>query len=258
MKRKLVSTALIMSFIATLMSGCGGSTDERFKGMSTAEIIAQYDAVVSEKDQIEADYNSLQVMYSTLTSEDAPTNFIGYVGDGSNRFTFNSVDSKIIFPASFQYPASEQVAASGSINIVNEVSVTPGSNWIVKLAGSTLELEHSSGISAIIKVGGVQTLYNAEELQADVLEPWFENIPESSVTYQDIFIDTVKFGSQAITPTMINSENAVLRCGMVGYGSNSVTYVFVYRGDQDLTKDESILNVINSISINGVNLTVEA
>lgn len=258
MNKRVKNVIITTSFMSLLLSGCGGATDERFKGMSADEVVAQYDALANEKAELENNYNSLRIMYSTLTSEDAPTSCIDYVGDGTNQLTFKSVDSKIIFPASFQYPASEQVAASGSINIVNEVSTTPGSNWITKLTGSTLELEHSSGISGIIKVGGIGTLYDAEQLQSDVLQPWFESIPESSVTYQDIFIDRVKFGSQAITPTMIDSENAVLRCGMVGYGANSVTYVFVYRGAQDLTKDESILNVINSISINGVSLTVES
>lgn len=257
MRKRLISSIVIVSLIGGLIAGCGGATDERFKGMSADEIIAQYDVLANEKAQLESEYNALEIMYYTLTTEDAPTAAIDYIGDGTNQLTFKSVDSKIIFPASFQYPASEQVAASGSINITNDVSLSTGANWITKLTGSTLELEHSSGISGIIKVGGVTELYNAEQLQSDVLEPWFETLPESSVTYQDIFINAVKFGSQAITPTMIDSENAVLRCGMVGYGASSVTYVFVYRGAQDVTKDESVLNIINSIKINNTNLTVE-
>ena len=66
------------------------------------------------------------------------------------------------------------------------------------------------------------------------------------------------FGVQAVTPTMIDSENAVLRCGMVSYGDYAITYIFVYRGEQDVNKDESIMNVINTINIMGNNINVES
>lgn len=255
MKKKLVSITLIVALALTTLSGCGVS-DERFKGMSKNDIITQYQTLEAAYTEMTTKYSELETVLSGIQSEDAPTAAISITGDGTERLTFNSTDSKIIFPTAFQYPGSEQIAPSGSINIIKNISVSPASTWIFKLNGATLELEHSSGISGTIKVGEIQSQYDVNSLQSEVLSPWFEGLPPSSINYKDIFIGQTKFGVQATTPTMIDSEDAFLRCGMLGYGTYSITYVFVYRGEQDITKDESIVNVINSIDINGSKVSV--
>lgn len=255
MLNKTITKAItILSLIAIPMTmvACapGGVSDERFEGMSTNEIIAAYQSLEGKYSKAKSDLENLESTMAALSSDDSLTSAVSAVGDGTDRLTFNSVDSKIIFPSSFQYPGAEAVAPSSKIDIVNNVSVATSSTWTIKLNGSTLELEHSSGISGIIKVGMITESYEAEMLKSDVISPWFESIPESQVKYKDIFIDDSKMGCQAETPTMIDSEDAYLKCGMVAYGEYSVTYVFVYRGNQDSTKDESVMSVLNSIIVN--------
>lgn len=257
MKRKIISILMIGALSLTFLVGCGSETDNPIDSMNKAQLRETYNNLAYNYDSLIEKYDSLNLMYQALSTENLPSESISMTGDGTGRYTFNSVDSKIIFPASFQYPGTEAIQADGSINVVNNVSITPGSNWIAKLNGSTLEIEHSSGISGTIKTGMINSSYDVNLLQQDVLAQWFINVPESQVVYKDIFIDGNKFGVQATTPTMIDSENAFLRCGMLSYSSYSLTYIFVYRGDQDLTKDESIMNVINTISIVGNTLKVE-
>ena len=256
MKKRIISTVLAITTLATSIVGCG-TEDPRFKGMKTEEIIAKYDEMENNYLIASQQYDQLKTVYDSLM-EQGPTSAVSSIGDGSGKLTFNSVDSKIIFPESFKYPGSEQTSASGSISIVKNVSVTPGQNWICKLNGASLELEHSTGISGVIKVGTVTDLYNQESLQAEVLAPWLEKLPKDTIKYENIFVNGLASGCQATTPTMIDSENSFLRCGMLAFGSYSVTYVFVYRSLQDATKDESILNVLKSITMSGNQVSIGA
>lgn len=255
MKKKIVSVILTTVMVLS-MTACGSDPADPTT-WSKQELLTNYTNLQANFDSLAEELDNLQIMYDAL-AESNPTSAISYVGDGTGtRLTFNSADSKIIFPDSFKYPESEQISANGSIEIVQNVSVTPGNNWVCKLNGASLELEHSTGISGVIKVGRIQSMYDKSLLQDEVLAPWFSNVPSSTLVYNKIFLGNEMQGVQATTPTTIDSEDAYLRAGILGYGNYSVTYIFVYRGNQDSTKDESILSVLNSIEITGNKLSVE-
>lgn len=257
MKKKLLSLLLTVIVLVASLSGCGGSKEEKFKGKSKDELIQMYKDLENSYTSLNTDYSDLYTLYNGIQSENSPTPAIGITGDGTGRFTFNSVDSKIIFPTSFQYPDSTQTTANGKVNIVENITIQPGTNWIMKLNGTTLELEHTSGISGTVKIGNQQYIYSAEELQTQVLSQWFVGLPPSNITYSNISVGGSAYGSQAVTPTIIDSEDAYLRCGMLADGGYSITYVFVYRGNKDINKDESITTLLNSIQINGAEIIVE-
>lgn len=255
MKKKIVSVILTTVMVLS-MTACGSDPSDPTT-WSKQELLSNYTSLQANFDSLAEDLDNLQIMYDAL-AESNPTSAISYVGDGTGtRLTFNSADSKIIFPDSFKYPESEQISANGSIEIVQNISVTPGNNWVCKLNGASLELEHSTGISGVIKIGRIQSMYDKSLLQDEVLAPWFSNVPSSTLVYNKIFLGNEMQGVQATTPTTIDSEDAYLRAGILGYGNYSVTYIFVYRGNQDSTKDESILSVLNSIEITGSKLSVE-
>lgn len=257
MKRKRICIGLLTLAVSMFTVACSGDVEERFKGKDESELIEMYKSLETEYLSLDTQYNDLYTLYNGIQSETSPVPAIGICGDGTGRLTFNSVDSKIIFPTSFQYPDSTQAVSSSSVNIVSEVAIEPSTNWVLKLNGTTLELEHTSGISGIIKIGNQGYIYESSELQTQVLSQWFVGLPPSNITYTNISIGGNNFGSQAVTPTVIDSEDAYLRCGMVAEGDLSVTYVFVYRGSKDINKDESITNLLNSLSIYGSKIVVE-
>jgi len=264
--RKAVSLLVAMIVSTFILTGCADNTsdsDERFNGKSREDIKQLYLGLADEYTKLYNQYNDLQAVYGGIQSESIPSAAIGVAGDGSGRFTFYSVDSKIIFPSTFEYPGSTQNPSDGSVSIVNGVSIEPGSNWVLKTGTATLELEHTSGISGTIKVGRQSFLYSAESLQNDVLAPWFKGLPPSDVTYSTINVNGANaYGCQATTPTLIDSESAYLRCGMLGNSvgegeGKCITYIFVYRGSKDPTKDEAIANLLNTIKIDGATVLVE-
>lgn len=256
MNKRATCLLLVITTLMTTLTGCG--EEGRFSGMSKTDIIAEYEALeadyLAQTEQLVQTQNSLDA----LSKDGTVTEAITVMGDGTGRFTFNSTDSKIIFPNSFVYPNAQAIAPDGSITITSGVTVSPSSTWITRINGSSLELEQSTNkISGTIKVNSIVEQLPADTLLTDVLQPWFDTVSYSGVDYTDIFVGTTSFGKQAETPIMIDSENAYLVCGMVGLGSYSVTYVFVYRGTEDVTKNELIRNVINTVKINGNALLVQ-
>lgn len=259
MKKKIVSIAMALMVTTLSLAGCSSGDPNDINSLSKKELIARYQGLETNYNELAANYSSLDNMYKALSTEDQPSAAISTVGDGTTgQLTFNSVDSKIIFPSSFGYPEAKTKQADGKIDIVSNVSIAPGSNWVTQFNGTTLNLEHSSGISATVKVASFdQATLSAEQLQSDVLEQWFINVPKGNITYTKIFVNNSEFGVQAVTPTMISSENAVLRCGMLGYQNYAVTYIIVYRGEQDMTKEESIVSLLNTIKIMNNPINIE-
>ena len=229
MKKKIVSLSLVLVLVATTLVGCGGSTgdavQDQINKMSKSQLRTEYRSLYDQYNNLCQQYTDMQTVLSGIQSEEAPSAAISITGDGTGRFTFNSTDSKIIFPSTFQYPNSSQIAPDGSISVVDDVSVGVNSTWIYKLTGSALEMEHSSGISGTIKVAKINTNYDSELIRTDVMEPWFSSLPPSSILWTNIFVNNKAYGVQAKTTTMIDSEDAYLTCGMVGFGTYSVTYV---------------------------------
>lgn len=260
MKKRVTSIILIAVLVMTTLAGCGEkkelTLEQQVKKMSKADLQKNYLAIYDQYESVCAENDDLRTMLSGIQNEEVPSAAIGITGDGTGRFTFNSTDSKIIFPTTYQYPNAEQIAPNGEISIVKDVAVGVNSTWIYKLTGANLELEHSSGISGTIKVSKIGSNYPVDILQSDVMEPWFEGLPPSELQYTKIFVNNQAYGVQAKTPTLIDSEDAFITTGMLGFGTYSVTYIFVYRGLQDSSKDESINNVVNSIRINNNSLLV--
>lgn len=256
MKKKITCIVLILTLLMTMLTGCGD--EGRFSGMKKSEIINEYENLESAYNDLTEQLVQTQNSLDALSKDGTVNEAITTIGDGTGRFTFNSTDSKIIFPNSFVYPNAQPIVPDGSITITSGVTVSPSSTWISRINGSALELEQSTNkISGTIKVNSITEQLPVDQLLTDVLQPWFDSVSYSGVTYTDIFVGTTSFGKQAETPIMIDSENAYLICGMVGLGTYSVTYVFVYRGDVDSTKNELVKSIINTISINGNTLLIQ-
>lgn len=258
-------SALVMS--TATFTACGSEshehTDPLYNGKSWDEVVALCQQAYTERAAAVSEQERLRAELGAYTNNsDGNKAAISVATDGTNRMTFNSNDSKIIFPSSFEFPGSTKAPSNGSISIVENVQIAPGTNWIQKSSGATLDLEHTNGISGTIKIGKLSTItgyYNFNTLKADIMEPWAAGLPLSTgVSYSEITDSaTNSIGCAASTPTLIDSENAVLKFGMLSVQDLTVTYVFVYRGTQDVSKDESITNLLNSINIYGSSIIVD-
>lgn len=270
-KLKAGVIAVLLSLMACTMTACKEDTsdpDPNFDGKTRIEIEQMYYELQSAADNMWEDLQSYQAQAEAQAAEDGgePKAIIGSSGDGSGRLSFYSNDSKIVFPSSFAYPESLSVPSDGGVYIVSDTYVIPDSNWNMKyMPTGGLQLEHSSGISVTIKVGQTNAMPTDDELRAQILEPWFNGIPEANPTFSQITVGGDNtYGCQAITKTVIDSEDAVLRCGMFASPSKArsemgkcVTYVAVYRGKKDDNKEEILRSLLNSLNVSGNSVLID-
>ena len=258
MKKVLVvSLVLVMSLS---LVACGNSDDPLSK-YSKQDLIRYAHSIESDVDKLNDMVDDLNQKLVGVYGEDERLAAITEFSDGTGRKTLHSVDGKVELPATFSYPNSHQGYSTALIQLGNGMTIRPSSNWEVQLNGSEITLHHAvEDINGLIVVGGIDTskeLVKAEELK-DVIAKFFEEMPPVTVSYSRIYYDTNWCGEDAKASTFIDEDEAQIRCGMLRYGELSIIYMFEYKGTQNSSKDELVLNTLQSLSVSGVNIKFEA
>lgn len=249
--------ALLLVCVMTFsLAGCTKNDDPLLK-MKKKELVDLANSQYDELSQAYVKIDEIENLLRGIQDEEVPSAAISTINDGTGRLTFNSFQNKIVFPKPFEYPDSSQISNTASVNVTQSLRLSPTSNWAMRSFGPTLEIEHTSGISGIIKAGFANTVLPREELKDNVFTEFFVDFPPETVRYSKLFLDDNWWGMQAMTKTTIDEEDAFLRCGMVALGEQSFIYMFVYKGNQDIGKDETVLTLIQTIKLNGQSLRVE-
>lgn len=261
--KKLIAVGLISTMLMTNLVACGKKDDEAasLKRASKDDIIKQYEQLKTDYNDLSITYNELLNSFSGEFSANQKDVGIKEIGDGTGRFTLSSNDAKIYFSKELVFPHASEVSASGSISITKDATIQAADNWITNLSGSELTLEHTSGISGTVKIGSYTDDMDMEYIKDKYLPTWVEDdIPPTECTYSYIFLkgSQTKLGAQVAAPTTVDGKDATLRCGVFGYMGVAVSYVFVYRGTKDNTKDELIKTVLNSIQIGKNSVTFDS
>lgn len=256
MKNRVFKVLTVISLVCAMtLSGCGKSSDD-LESKSKEELIELCEYYLDCYTEASLELDDAKLLLETIQGYSSTGPSFSAMTIENNKLSFNSYDSKIIFPKEFNYPGATETAANTLVRVTDLVSINPGTNWIMKLSGSTLEMEHTTNISTMIKIGEFEELYDRNKLKEEVMMPWFEDISSSVVKYSTIFVSGDNWGIQAQAPIQIDGEDAYLVCGIVGFAETSITYVSTYRGKQDINKDGTINSLINSIMIGGNNLVV--
>lgn len=254
---KSVSKLMILTIIgAILITGCGKSEDKEYEDMSKDELITEIYDLESRNSKLFTENANYKKLISSIDSSGSTLPAISTMNDGSGNLTFNTYDSKMIFPSTWQYPGSKEISANTRIVLAEHFSVAPSNGWITKLSGASLELEHTNGVSGLIKVGQIEDMYDTKLMKDEVVAPWFSSFSKETVIYTDIFVDNRMRGVQAKTPIYIDGEEAYLKAGIFGLGEYSVQYVFVYRGINDASKDEVIDAILNSMTLLNLDVSI--
>ena len=257
-KRRFLLFLISIISATIILSGCNGSnTEDELMNKSKEELVQ---LVRGKESQINSDQEriaELEGMLQGLGIESNKTPAISEFKDGTGRTTFNSIDGKIIFPVPFQYPESTQSPNTSSVNIASGINIKPTNNWLLKLDGTRLYLEHTSGIVGEVYVATISKSVAISELQSTVISPFFKDFPPYEVSYSKIFLNEAWSGIQADTKTNIDEKESKLKCGMITSGYTQISYMFLYNGVRDSSKDEMITTLLNTITVNGNQFKVE-
>lgn len=247
--------------ISTILTGCKDKGEvDPLQEMSKDELISYVRTLETESNTSFERIAELEELLRGIQGEDEATGAITEFSDGTGRLTLNSLDKMVQLPAPFEYPRSTQSYNASTVNITDNISVKPSSNWVVSLTGTQVEFEHtSSKISGIIKVSNVdktQKRIPTEEL-TDYINEFFTSMPPETIKFSRVYVDSNWMGMDASAHTFINEEDAQLRCGMVGYGDICITYMFCYKGQEDEAKNELVLTLLQTMNIYTKALRVE-
>lgn len=262
---KKILAIILATLTIVSLSGCGGNDDPLSK-MSKKELIEEIEncyAKSTEDDdtivELEERIDELETMLRGVQGEDVKTAAITEFSDGTGRLTLNSIDSIVQLPVPFEYPHSTQYQDYSSVNLTDVAKIKPSFNWIVKVDGTEIHLEHTeSQISGVFKIGGFDPMFKVkvDELK-DSINTFFESMPPETITYKRIYYNSIWAGQDAQASTFINEEPAQIRCGLVNAGNSNISYFIVYKGERDSSKDELILNLLKSITIGSNQLLIE-
>lgn len=253
--------AIVMTFGLCACGTSGDKEEDPLQSQSKKELI-EY-AHQLEKDS-EASYNritELEEMLKGIQGEDVKPSGITSFSDGTGRETLNSVDSIVKLPVPFEYPGSVQYFNDSTLNVSAHVSIKPSSNWVAILNGTQVEIEHtSSHISGVIKVSGIDkqstTRMMADDLK-EYMNSFFSEMPPEQISYSRLYVESDYMGMDAKSHTFIDEQDAMIRCGLVGFGDICVSYFFAYKGEDDPSKDELILNLLQTMQLYNKSLRVE-
>lgn len=248
--RKIALALAVISIIS--LAGCKDENQDPLLSESKESLVSMIhsneETIISLNDKI----TELDQLLKGIQGEKVETSGIEEMDDGTGRLTFVSVDGLIKFPVEFNYPGATQATnESTRVNINETFSFKPTSNWLVKVDGASVTLYHESGISGKITAGKrdkqVQKT-TLEDVKTYMNESFFSELPPEQIQYSSLFIDGTEFGWDAQSHTFIDSKDARLRCGLLGYSDQSLQYFFVYGGEQDSAKDEVIISLLNTVS----------
>lgn len=258
MKKKIIALVLIGVTILSL-SGCKKDSDrDPLLDESKDSLVAMIRDQQTQINNYATEVEDLESKLKGVLGEDVPPEAISTIGDGTGRLTFNSYKNTITFPELFMYPDCISAPADDRVSIVNGVTFSPSSNWVINLDGTTAEVEHTNSITGTFKVVAYNDVYDKEILKIKIDE-WLATLPpDEAVQYTRIFVADNFCGYDVLSQnSMIDEEPAVIRVGMIAYGQKAVSYAFVYRGEADPIKNEAVKSLISSIQINTSELRME-
>lgn len=259
--RKVIVLGLASSMIFGL-SGCFSKDDnaDPLMSQSKEELVSYIHTLETEANTNSERVLELEELLKGVQGEERTTSAITQFSDGTGRLTLGTDENGIIqLPAPFEYPNSLQASNSSSVAITDAITIKPSSNWVMKLVGTELQLEHSSGISGTISVGAIDKTkprVRVEEL-GDAINLFFQSMPPETVKLNRIYLKKSWTGTDAIAHTFVDQSDAMIRCGLISSGDTCISYMFSYLGEQDAAKDELILTLLQTIKIGAQELRVE-
>lgn len=253
---KRIITLVMVAIMMVTAVGCGGEKDP-LDSMSKKELIEFANTLVTDVDAANARIDELETTLKGVTDYEVPQAAIEVLPDGTGRETFKSIDGLVKFPVPFEYPGSTQAPNTSSVSLTQNIKFVPTPNWLIRQDGTKVELNHTTDIQGVIKAGAIKEMYSREEMEGTVFGTFFAGWPATTITYNRLFLDDQWWGMQAKCSTRIDGGPAQFVCGMLGLGEQCFTYMFLYSGEPDKVKDETILSLLKTVKMLNRDLRVE-
>lgn len=255
MRNKKVATLLLVMCLT--LTGCTSEEQPDLMKEKKEDLVSKYETLASQYNDLSTAYQQKQEELEEVYKDKELNPGVTTVGDGTGTLTLHSVNEMLQFNSPLAYPDSTTAESASEIKITDRASAVARDNWVTRLVSSNLELQHSSGISGVISVQSISQYISGGNMKELVLAPWISQVTNEPVSYRDIFISNNVLGYQGtVAVTIDENTKSTMVCGIAATGMTCITYVFVYDGESDDVKNESINSVVESIKIENQELTL--
>lgn len=245
--KKLIFTSLL-----ALSLGLVGCSNSPSKSDLESELTRAYNEISSLNQEILGLENTINVLSG---GTDGAISSIDITSVNSG--VLSSLNGIVLFPTELAYPGVVQAGNESSVNLSNTISITPSSNWLMTLGGTTSTYIHQSGVKGTITLGQADDMLKVWELEEQALQPFIDSLNTISTTTGRIFLSSVEKGVTAKISTIIDSTPYVVKTGTLGHNGNILTFMFYYEGDENATKDENIISLLRTIRFGTQDLSIE-
>ena len=195
---KIMALCLAMGIMVMSLTGCDTiEKDKRIKELET-EIEEQKLYYEQEITELEEQFNNRQITEKKVTTSLQTV-------DGELVPKFVTIDGNYVFPDTLDVQGSTVDAAKTFIQVGSRFKFTPSNNWIVKLGGSQIDLQHPIGVYGSIKALTVSDILPIESINEE-LKSFYSQWTTTSVSYKKVFIDDRNVGMLSYATTTFNDK----------------------------------------------------
>lgn len=248
MNRYVKKTVLVglLGFAFLNLTGC--------EYLDLKKTIKEQEATIEALEQNGAD---LQAQKDGLTVTEVGVETSLKEVEGSNTYAFETIEGKIKFPNKLTIDETQNDANTSYIQVGSTFKYKPSDNWVVRMKGSTMELNHSARIWGNIK----SVTYDGERLDEAVmkakLQGFFNKFPKTTIEYRKIYMEENVVGMLAKANITVDKKPHVVNVGFLTRGETGQLYLFDYEDDQSGVQQELVNLLISSGYVGDTQLTLE-
>lgn len=227
--KRIVTTALVSVMLATSLTACGDP--EGYK-KQIEELKLENEGLYTQIDSLNALLGGMQITEQALQTSLQSI-------EGKEVPEFVTIENAINFPNTLHYPESTEDINNSNVMVGSRYQYSPSSNWLVRVNGTTLELNHPAKIWGKIKAFTSQTEILEEEMKAN-LQSFFTGFPATNIEYRRIYIDERISGMIATAPITVDGKKHVVTVGFAIRSELGQLYMFNYEDNESGVQQELI------------------
>lgn len=242
-KKKLKATTLLMLMLCPVV-GCGKEK------VTETDVLEQ--TIAKQKEQIaqlESDIKNMQITENKVETSLREV-------EGSKVPTFETIEGKIVFPIKLEMPNATEAANVSNVLVGTKYRFSPSNNWLLRLKGATLEVNHPSKVWGNIKAVSIKETVSKEILHK-LLQGFFKGFPATTITYREVYIDSKNAGMIAKAPIKVDDKPYVVNVGIIQKGEYGLLLLFAHEEDGTGVQQELIDLLLGSGKYGEYAITLE-
>jgi hypothetical protein len=208
-------------------------------------------------ESLEAEGLDLQAQKDGLTVTEVINDTSLYTVDGATIPTFQTVEGKVKFPNKLTLPNSTQDINNSHIMIGSMFKYNPSDNWLVRMNGATLEVNHPAAIWGNIKSIVVTGDALTEEQMKPILQGFFNKFPATTIEYRRIYMADLVIGMMATANIVVDKKPHVVNVGLMTRGEYGQIFLMDYADNKTGVQQELIDLLLSSGSFGDEKITLE-